>query len=121
MGKQVKTSKGVFIDIDALRMQSSSATAIGNMRVNGRGDRIDSKKNVTESIEDRARAFNRSIARMEHTVSITDESDTDSTPVESISQNMPNTKSKAVEPKKTISKSREVELEDGSIQIIEDE
>lgn len=38
MRKQYRTSKGAFVDIDALRIENERTIAVGNMRTNANGD-----------------------------------------------------------------------------------
>jgi len=40
MGKQHKTALGKFVDMDNLRLINEETIAIGNMRVNARGDEL---------------------------------------------------------------------------------
>jgi len=47
--KIYKTARGKSIDIGSLRLQNENVRAVGNMGVNARGDRIDSKGAVIDS------------------------------------------------------------------------
>jgi hypothetical protein len=40
MGNKVKTAHGKIIDIDNLRLQNEKIIAVGNMKVNARGDQL---------------------------------------------------------------------------------
>ena len=40
MGNKVKTAHGKIIDIDNLRLQNEKTIAVGNMKVNARGDQL---------------------------------------------------------------------------------
>ncbi|CAB4130223.1 hypothetical protein UFOVP116_331 [uncultured Caudovirales phage] len=40
MGSQYRTASGQVIDMEALRLKNESVIAIGNMRVNARGDEL---------------------------------------------------------------------------------
>jgi hypothetical protein len=40
MGNKVKTAGGKIIDIDNLRLQNEKVIAVGNMKVNARGDQL---------------------------------------------------------------------------------
>jgi hypothetical protein len=44
-----KTAQGKIIDMGALSLQNESIRAVGNMKANARGDKIDSGGNVTLS------------------------------------------------------------------------
>ena len=126
MGKMYKTSKGQMVDMDALRITSEQSTAVGNMGVNGRGDRLGRGGKVKETVEKQTRAYHKSNPKVTKTVSIKEDLATkvveSKEELEEISENMPKHTSKAKVKKevKTISKTKEIELEDGSIQIVED-
>jgi hypothetical protein len=47
--KIYKTARGKTVDIGSLRLQNEHVRAVGNMGVNARGDRIDSKGTVIDS------------------------------------------------------------------------
>ena len=47
--KIYRTARGKSVDIGSLRLQNEHVRAVGNMGVNARGDRIDSKGNVIDS------------------------------------------------------------------------
>jgi len=123
MGKMHRTSKGQMIDMDALRLASEKSTAVGNMGVNGRGDKLARGGRVDEPVEKQTRAYHRQNPKTKpKQISIKEDvSATEDVELEDIKQNMPKEKPKAKTKKKTISKSKEVELEDGSIQIVDDE
>jgi hypothetical protein len=125
MAKMYRTSKGKMIDMDALRLQSEKSTAVGNMGVNGRGDKLGKGGKVEATVEQQARAYYRHSPNAapkkvnlkedlveEKAVKQAEEE------LEEITENMPEKKSKK---KKTISKKKEVELEDGSIQIVDED
>jgi ribosomal protein L21 len=40
MGKQYRSARGKAIDIDQLRLQNEDVIAVGNMKVNARGDEL---------------------------------------------------------------------------------
>lgn len=122
MGKMYRTSKGQMVDMDALRLTSERSTAVGNMGVNGRGDKLGKGGKTEKTVEQQARAYYRQTPKTTKTVSVTEDiskpkKEVATGEVEDIKENMPEEKPKK---KKTISKSKEVELEDGSIQIVDD-
>lgn len=41
-----RTARGVTVDIDAIRLQNETTVAVGNQRVNARGDQLDELGNV---------------------------------------------------------------------------
>jgi hypothetical protein len=43
-----RTAQGKFINMDNLRLQNEQERAIGNMKVNARGDKIDNQGNVVK-------------------------------------------------------------------------
>lgn len=124
-----KTSKGQMVDMDALRLASEKSVAIGNMGVNGRGDRLARGGKVKETVEVQTRAYHRATPKVTKTVSIKEdlvkkETSKAKEELEDIKENMPEEKPKQKAKKKdvkTISKSKEVELEDGSIKIVEED
>lgn len=121
MAKQYKTSKGRLIDMDTLRLHSESATAVGNMGVNGRGDKLGRGGEITQPANQQARAYYKDNPRAVKRVSIKQDivsNESQETKGLDIEENMPEKKESK---KKTISKTREVELEDGSIQIVSDD
>lgn len=46
--KIYKTARGKTVDMGALMLQNEQVRAVGNMEVNARGDRIDSKGNIID-------------------------------------------------------------------------
>lgn len=58
MSKLYKTAQGKVIDIAALMMQNERVRAVGNMKVNAKGDTIDSHNRVISS---RAQQVNKNL------------------------------------------------------------
>ena len=54
---QRRTNKGIIIDMEALLAQNSDEPAMGNMRVNAKGDVIGKNGEIIQTAEDRARAY----------------------------------------------------------------
>ena len=54
---QRRTNKGVVIDMEALLAQNSDEPAMGNMRVNAKGDVIGENGEIIQTAEERARAY----------------------------------------------------------------
>ena len=56
--KQVKTARGRVIDMASLAKANESERAVspGNVKMNARGDRIDGKGNVVQTVQAKARA-----------------------------------------------------------------
>ena len=54
---QRRTNKGVVIDMEALLAQNSDEPAMGNMKVNAKGDVIGKNGEIIQTAEDRARAY----------------------------------------------------------------
>lgn len=44
-----KTANGQILDMDRLRMKNEKEPAVGNMRVNARGDEIDNHGNIVRT------------------------------------------------------------------------
>jgi hypothetical protein len=62
MRKQHRSMRGKIIDMAQMRQQNANTKAIGNGKMNARGDRIDSKGNVTASreiVDDQIKRLNR--------------------------------------------------------------
>lgn len=49
MSRFYKTANGKNLDFDRLRIQNEKAVAIGNMKVNARGDQIDSTGKIIKT------------------------------------------------------------------------
>jgi len=49
MGKQYRTANGKIVDMSTLVMQNELTPAVGNVRVNARGDEINSRGEITKS------------------------------------------------------------------------
>lgn len=54
--KQVKTAKGKVIDMAAMAKKYEETRAVGNVPMNARGDRLDSRGNVKQTIQSVSRA-----------------------------------------------------------------
>ena len=52
-----RTNKGVIIDMEALLAQNSDEPAMGNMKVNAKGDVLGKNGEIIQTAEDRARAY----------------------------------------------------------------
>ena len=112
MKKQYRTSRGISIDIEALRLANESTVALGNMKVNAKGDIIDKNGNVVTTSQERVREYNKENPKAIKRVSIKPPIEED----QQLEEPKPKqTRSKARSTKKTTT---EVELEDGSIEII---
>ena len=128
MGKMYRTSKGQMVDMDALRLASEKSTAVGNMGVNGRGDKLGRGGKITEPVAKQTRAYHKATPKVTKNVSIKEDLgkkvEESKEELEQMTQNMPK-KEKAKKAKKkevkTISKTKEIELEDSSIQIVDNE
>ena len=49
MSKAYKTARGKIIDMDKVKLANETVTAVGNMKVNARGDLVDDKNQVITS------------------------------------------------------------------------
>ena len=54
---QRRTNKGIVIDMEALLAQNSDEPAMGNMKVNAKGDVLGKNGEIIQTAEDRARAY----------------------------------------------------------------
>ena len=111
---QRRTNKGVVIDMDALTIKGENEVALGNMRVNAKGDKLGDGGKVVQAKEDVAREYYANNPKaVVQSVSIKDA--VDKSPVVDEA-------SKIVKPsaKKTkVKKTKEVELPNGDIEIQE--
>lgn len=59
---KIRTAMGRMIDMDALVLKNEKIRAVSNMKVNARGDIIDTNGNVVESANDRvAKSYNNTV------------------------------------------------------------
>jgi hypothetical protein len=59
-----KTAQGRLIDVGAMLLQNEKTRAVGNMKVNARGDHIDSENNIISSRTQQAtKNYNRQAAQ----------------------------------------------------------
>ena len=111
---QRRTNKGQVIDMDALTIKGENEVALGNMRVNAKGDKLGDGGKVVQAKEDVAREYYANNPKaVVQAVSIKDA--VDRSPVIDEA-------SKIVKPsvKKTkVRKTKEVELPNGDIEIQE--
>lgn len=118
-----KTNRGQAVDMSGLVLQNETAVAVGNMKVNARGDQLDSKGNVTKTKTEQAQAYYQNNPKAAvKTVSIKDAVDVSATkameqaPVAEKPKATKASKSKAKEQPKM----KEVELPNGDIELVED-
>jgi len=118
-----KTSRGQQLDIDSLVLANETTVAVGNMRVNARGDQLDSKGNIVKTKTQQAQAYYQSNPKAAvKTVSIKDAVDVsattemEQTPVQEKTKTPKQSKPKAKEQPKM----KEVELPNGDIELVED-
>jgi hypothetical protein len=55
MSNLIRSSNGVLVDMETLRLQNEKEVAIGNMGVNARGDVINQKREITKSKQSRVK------------------------------------------------------------------
>ena len=109
MSKHV-TYRGVTLDMDSIRRENEKVTAIGNMKVNAKGDQVKGGK-VTKTADQ--------IARENHRVKTTIVSTGLKGPVPDVPNITQETKKPVKPTSKPVTKTREVELPSGDI-VIED-
>ena len=109
---QRRTNQGQMIDMDALALKNEKEIALGNMKVNARGDRLGKGGKVVAERDQVARAYYQNNPKaVVQSVSIKDA--VDDKPVVEQSASI-------VKPKKTkVKKTKEVELPNGDIEIQE--
>lgn len=59
MGKVYRTANGKMVDMTTLLLQNELTPAIGNVKVNARGDEIDSRGEITRSRADIMQDYNK--------------------------------------------------------------
>tara|TARA_B100001094_G_scaffold296500_1_gene318758 strand:+ start:10099 stop:10479 length:381 start_codon:yes stop_codon:yes gene_type:complete len=119
-----RTNKGQAVDIQSLALANEQAVAVGNMKVNARGDQLDNKGNIVKTKTEQAQAYYQNNPKAAvKTVSIKDAVDVsatkemEQTPV----AEKPKAAPKASKPAKAKQpKMKEVELPNGDIELVED-
>ena len=109
---QRRTNQGQMIDMDALALKNEKEIALGNMKVNARGDKLGKGGKIVAERDQVARAYYENNPKaVVQSVSIKDA--VDDKPVVEQSASI-------VKPKKTkVKKTKEVELPNGDIEIQE--
>lgn len=116
-----KTNRGQTIDMAGLVLQNETAVAVGNMKVNARGDQLDAEGNIVKTKTEQAQAYYQNNPKAAvKTVSIKDAVDVSATktmeqPVAEKPKAQKSSKAKVKQPKM-----KEVELPNGDIELVED-
>lgn len=120
MSKTYRSAKGVNIDMEALRLQNENAVALGNMKVNARGDLLGKGGKVVQSAHERTRSYyeDNPKAVKKSGVSLKDEVVDETVQEEAVIETP---KAKTKQKAKPKAKQIEKELEDGSIEILNPE
>jgi len=119
---QRRTNKGQFVDMDALSVKNENEIAVGNMKVNARGDKLGRNGEVVQKREEATREYYQNNPKaVVKSVSIKDA--VDKTPVKDHSDiATPTAKPTTSTAKPSASKTKkikEVELPNGDIEIQE--
>ena len=116
-----KTNRGQTIDMAGLVLQNETAVAVGNMKVNARGDQLDAEGNIVKTKTEQAQAYYQNNPKAAvKTVSIKDAVDVSaSKTIEQPVAEKPKAQ-KASKPKAKQPKMKEVELPNGDIELVED-
>jgi len=118
-----RTNKGQTVDMQSLTLANETTVAVGNMKVNARGDQLDSKGNVVKTKTEQAQAYYQNNPKAAvKTVSIKDAVDVSATKAMEQAPVAEKPKAtKASKPKaKEQPKMKEVELPNGDIELVED-
>lgn len=132
---EVRSNKGRLVDMDKLRKQNEKSVAVGNAKMNARGDKLGKGGKIQKTTKERTVPYynnNPKAVKQIGIKSLTDddkentEIDTVGKADDSISEKKEKTPPKKTARKsstksKTIDKAKERELEDGSIIIEDDE
>lgn len=113
MGKQYKTSSGRMVDVDSIRIQQEQSIAVGNMKVNAKGDVIGKNGEVIETAHERTVAYHKTATKVVTKTSVKPPLDT--------TDKLEDIDHKPVQKKKPSKKRNEVTLPDGSIEILDPE
>lgn len=70
MGKIYKTNRGMSIDYEVLMAQNETATAIGNMSVNARGDVLGAGGHIVKTRNQVIQEYHQTVAKTQQSVSI---------------------------------------------------
>jgi len=123
-----KTNRGQALDMQTLVLANEKTVAVGNMKVNARGDQVNTEGKVVKTKTEQAQAYYQSNPKAAvKTVSIKDAVDVSATntmeqpPVaeKPKAQKAPKATPKAT-PKAKQPKMKEVELPNGDIELVED-
>ena len=113
---QKRTNRGTMIDMDALMLKNEEEIALGNMKVNARGDKLGPNGKVVKRKEEVGREYyDANPKAVVKTVSIKDNVDTGVTEMKA---ETPKASSTVVR-KTKVKKTKEVELPNGDIEIQE--
>ena len=118
-----KTNNGQMLDMETLVLANEKTVAVGNMKVNARGDRVDADGNIVKTKTEQAQAYYQNNPKaVVKTVSIKDAVDVSAT--KTMEQPPVTEKAKPTKaPKATKAKEpkmKEVELPNGDIELVED-
>lgn len=119
MSKHV-TYRGVTIDMEALMREHEKTVAIGNMRVNARGDQLGKNASVTRTADQIARDNHRVQQAIVRTGLKGQQPAADESILEPLKANKQEVKVAKHDPKADKKKTKEVELPSGDI-IVEDD
>lgn len=113
------TYRGITLDMDGIRRENEKVTAIGNMGVNARGDKIEDGL-VTKTADEMARENHR-IQSIVYNTSLKGPQPEAETPVLESGDSVPAKTARGPKiEKEKVKKTREVELESGDIVVKED-
>ena len=114
-----RTNSGKMLDMDALMLQGEKEIALGNMKVNARGDKIGAGGKIVKKKEDVAREYYANNPKaVIKSVSIKDAVDNNST-VQDQSENIVGKKATTPKAKVKAKKTVEVELPNGDLELQE--
>ena len=118
-----KTNRGQAIDMQGLVLANETTVAVGNMKVNARGDQVNTEGKIVKTKTEQAQAYYQSNPKAAvKTVSIKDAVDVSATKAmeQAPVAEKPKAAPKASKPKAKQPKMKEVELPNGDIELVED-
>ena len=117
-----KSNRGQAVDMQGLVLANETTVAVGNMKVNARGDQVDTDGNIVKTTTEQAQAYYQSNPKAAvKTVSIKDAVDVSASKTMEQAPVAEKPKAqKAPKPKAKQPKMKEVELPNGDIELVED-
>jgi hypothetical protein len=112
-----RTLKGSVIDMEALRISNDKSVAVGNMSINAKGDLLGKGGEIVQTSQERTQQYYKGNPKAVKNVSLKQPVTATATTV-AVADEAP---AATVKPTTGKKKAKEIELEDGSLQVIDPE